>query len=84
MFFQDRLLCFPTNVPKKSNIDVFETKFIIKTKRSLSDLKNFGPKAIGLFSFKNFFESTKSSVLFLETCEQNPNVFVLFLSFWIK
>jgi hypothetical protein len=38
--------------PKKSNIFVFETKFIIEQKRSLSDLKIFGPKAIDLFSFQ--------------------------------
>jgi hypothetical protein len=60
---------------------VFETKFIIGTKHSLSDLKIFGPKAIGLFSFQIFLEITKSSVLFLEICELNPNVLVLFLSF---
>jgi hypothetical protein len=70
--------------PKKSNISVFETKFIIEPKRSLSDLKIFGPKTIDLFSFQTFFETTKSSVLFLEICELNQNVLVLFLSFWIK
>ena len=81
-FFQDRLLSFSyIRPPKKSNIFVFETKFIIGTKRSLSDLKIFGPKAIGLFSFQTFLETRKSSVLILEICELNPNVLVLFLSF---
>ena len=80
-FFQDRLLSFSyKRPPKKSNIFVFETKFIIGTKNSLSDLKVFGPKAIGLFSFQIFRETTKSFVLFLEICELNPNVLVLFLS----
>ena len=39
-----KIVCFrfPTNVPKKMNIFVFETKFIVEPKRSLSDLKNFG------------------------------------------
>jgi hypothetical protein len=87
-FFQDRLLSFPTNVPKKieyiRNIFVFETKFIIKPKRSLSDFKILGPKALSFFSFKIFFETSKRSVLVLEICELNQNVLVLFLSFWIK
>ncbi len=77
-------MCVLTNVPKKLNIFIFETKFIIKPKRPLSDLKIFGQKAIDLFSFRIFFETTKSSVLFLEIWEKNQNVFVLFLSFWIK
>jgi hypothetical protein len=81
-FFQDRLLSFSyKRPPKKLNIFVFETKFIIGTKNSLSDLKVFGPKAIGLFSFQIFRETTKSFVLFLEICELNPNVLVLFPSF---
>jgi hypothetical protein len=66
---------------KKSNISVFETKFIIEPKHSLSDLKIFGPKAIDLFSFQIFFETTKSLVLFVEICELNQNVFKIF---WIK
>jgi hypothetical protein len=60
-FFQDCLLSFSYKRPlKKSNIFVFETKFIIGTKRSLSDLKISGPKAIGLFSIQIFLEITKN------------------------
>ncbi len=75
---------FPTNVPKKSNIFVFETKFIIEPKRYLSDFKILGPKAISFFSFQFFFETSKRSDLVLEICELNHNVLALFLSFWIK
>jgi hypothetical protein len=81
--FQDRLLSFSLS-PKKSNIFVFETKFIIKPKRSLSDFKILGPKAISFFSFQITFETSKRTVLVLEICELNQNVFVLFLDFWIK
>jgi hypothetical protein len=61
-----KIVCFrfPTNVPKKSNIFVFGTKFIVDSKRSLSVHKIFGPKEIDLFRFQIFFETTKSSVLF--------------------
>ena len=83
-FFQDRLLSFPTNVPKKNRINSFLEQIIIKSKRSLSDLKIFSPKAIDLFYFQIFFETTKSYVLFLEICELNQNILVLFQSFWIK
>jgi hypothetical protein len=79
-FFQDRLFSFSYKRLQKIKIFVFETKFIIKTKSSLPDFKIFGPKAIGLFSFQIFLETTKSSVLFLEICELNPNT----KSFWIK
>jgi hypothetical protein len=58
-FFKIVCFRFPTNVPKKTNISVFETKFIIEPKRSLSDLKIFGPKAIDLFSFQIFFGDYK-------------------------
>jgi hypothetical protein len=62
--FQDRLLSFCYKRPKKkSNIFVFETKFIIEPKRSPSVLKIFGPKEIDSFCFQIFFETTKSSVL---------------------
>ncbi len=40
---------------KKSNIFVFEIKFIIEPKRFLSDFKILGPKAISFFSFQIFF-----------------------------
>jgi len=41
-FFKVVCFRFPTNVFKKSNIFVFETKFIFEPKRSLSDLKFIG------------------------------------------
>jgi hypothetical protein len=77
-----KIVCFrfPTS-QKKLNIFVFDTKFIIEPKQSHSDLKIFGPKAIDLFSFQIFFETTKSFVLFVEICELNQNVFKIF---WIK
>jgi hypothetical protein len=84
VFSRSFAFVFLLTSPKKANIFVFETKFIIRPKCSLSDLKIFGPKAIDLFSFQIFFEITKSSVLFLEICELNQNVLVLFLSFWMK
>ncbi len=66
-FFQDRLLSVSYKRPQKNRIYSFlKKKFIIETKRSLSDLKKFGPKASSLFSFQIFLETTKSSVLFLE------------------
>jgi hypothetical protein len=56
-----KIVCFrfATNVPKKSNIFVFGTKFIVGSKRSLSVLKIFGPKEIDLFCFQIFFEISK-------------------------
>jgi hypothetical protein len=83
-FFKIVCFRFPTNVPKKSNIFIFETKFIIEPKRSLSDFKILGTKVISFFSFQIFFETSKCSVLVLEICELTQNVLVLFLSFWIK
>ena len=83
-FFKSSCFRFPTNVPKKSNIFVFEKKFIIEPKRSLSDFKILDPKAFSFFSFQIFFETSKRSVLVLEICELNQNVLVLFLSFWNK
>jgi hypothetical protein len=67
--------------PKKSNIFIFETKFVIQPKCSLSDLNIAVQKPIDLFSFQNFFETTKSSVLFVEICELNQNVLVLLIFF---
>ncbi len=66
------------------NTFVFETKFIIEPKRSLSVFKILGLKAISFFSFQIFFETSKRSVLVLEICELCQNVLVLFLSLWIK
>jgi hypothetical protein len=48
---------------KRSNIFVLETKFWIETKRFLSVLKKFCPKAFVLFRFQTFFETVKSFVL---------------------
>ncbi len=53
-FFKVVCFRFPTNVFKKSNIFVFETKFIFEPKHSLSDFKILGPKAISFFSFQIF------------------------------
>ncbi len=83
-FFKIVCFRFPTNVPKKSNIFVFETKFVIEPKRSLSDFKILDQKAFIFYSFQIFFETLKRSVLVLEICELNQNVLVLFLSFWNK
>jgi hypothetical protein len=63
-YFKIVCFCFLTNVPKKSNIFVFETKLIIESKRSLSVLKIFGLNKIDSFRFQILFETTKSSVLF--------------------
>jgi hypothetical protein len=38
-YFKTVCFHFPTNVPKKFNIFIFETKFIIKPKLSLADFK---------------------------------------------
>ena len=83
-FFKIVCFRFPTNVPKKIEYIRFLNKIHCRTKRSLSDLKIFGPKAIDFFSFQIFAETSKSSVLVLEICELNPNVLVLFKIFWIK
>jgi hypothetical protein len=80
-FFKIVCFHFPVNILQKIEYICF--LFKIHNRCSLSDFKVFGQKAIGLFSFQIIFESTKSSVLFLEICEQNPNVLVLFLSFWM-
>jgi hypothetical protein len=58
-FFKIVCFRFPTNVPKKSNIFVFSTKFIVEPKRSLSDLKIFCPKAIDFSSFQIFLRLQK-------------------------
>jgi hypothetical protein len=63
---------------------IFETKFTIEPKRSLSVLKIFGPKEIDSFRFQIFFRDFKKFCFVLEICKLNQNVFVLFLSFWIK
>ncbi len=84
-FFQDRLLSFSYKRSQKNRIYSFlSTKFIIEPKRSLSDLKIFGPIAIDFFSFQIFFVTSKSSVPVLEICALNHNVLVLFQNFLIK
>ncbi len=64
---------------KRSYIFVFETKFWIKTKRFLSVLEKFGPKAFVLVRFQICFGTTKSFVLSLENPGAICNVLV---SFW--
>ena len=48
---------------KRSNIFILETKFWIETKRFLSVLEKFGPKAFVLVDFQIFFGTSKSFVL---------------------
>jgi hypothetical protein len=55
---------FPTTVPKKLNIFVFETKFIIEPKRSLSDLKILGLNSNVLLLLKKNWNTSKSFGLF--------------------
>ncbi len=60
-FFKDSLLSFSyKRPPKKLNIFVFETKFIIAPKRSLSDLKNFGLYSTVLLLLKKSWNTSKS------------------------
>ncbi len=57
---------FAAFVPKKIECKRFKSKFWIETKRFLSVLKIFGPKAFVLFRFQNFFKLSKCFVLSLE------------------
>jgi hypothetical protein len=95
-----KIVCFrfPTNVPqKKSNIFVFETKFIIEPKCSLSDLKFFGLNGNVLLLLKKSWNRSKSFGFvpkFLEKIETfcfcqkkvgtHQKVLVLFQNFWNK
>jgi hypothetical protein len=54
---------------------VFEIKFVIEPKRSLSKKKIFGPKETGLFHIQNFFETKKKFCFVLEICKINQKVF---------
>jgi hypothetical protein len=69
---------FAAFVPKKIEHIRFETKFWIVTKRFLSVLEKFGPKAFVLVRFQIFFGTTKSFVLSLESPGAICNVLVLF------
>jgi hypothetical protein len=95
-----KIVCFrfPTNVPpKKLNIFVFETKFIIEPKRSLSDLNFFGLYSNVLLLLKKSWNTSKSFGFvqkFLEKLETfcfckkdvgtHEKVLVLFQNFWNK
>jgi hypothetical protein len=94
-----KIVCFrfPTYVPKKSNIFVFETKFIIEKKRSLSDLKFFGLYSNILLLLKKRWNTSKSFgfvpkfLAKIETfcfCKKevgtHQKVLVLFQIFWNK
>ncbi len=60
-FFKDRLLSFSHQRPPKNlNIFVFETKFIIEPKHSLSDLKFFGLYSNVLLLLKKSWNTSKS------------------------
>ncbi len=59
---------------KRSNVNVFKSKFWIETKRFLSDLKIIGPKAYVLFRFQKYFKLSKHFVLISKQLEENKNV----------
>ena len=59
---------------KKSNKNVFKSKFWIETKHILSVLKIFGPKAFVLFRFQKYFKLSKRFVLISKQLEANKNV----------
>jgi hypothetical protein len=94
-----KIVCFHflLTSPKKSNIFVFETKFIIKPKRPLSDLKFFGLYSNVLHLIKKGWNTSKSFGFvpkFLEKKETfrfckkevgtHQKVLVLFQNFWNK
>jgi hypothetical protein len=94
-----KIVCFRSLLtsPKKSNIFVFETKFIIEPKRSLSDLKFFGLISKVLLLLKKSWNTSKSFGFvpkFLEKIETfcfckkevgtHQKVLVLFQDFWNK
>jgi hypothetical protein len=63
---------------KRSSIFDLETKFWIETKRFLSVLEKFGPKAFVLVDFQIFFGTSKSFVLSLKNPGAIWNVLVPF------
>ncbi len=95
-----KIVCFrfPTYVPKKkSNIFVFETKFIIEPKRSLSDLKLFGLYSNVLLLLKTSWKTSKSFGFVPKVFEKiktfcfckkevgtHQKVLILFQNFWNK
>ncbi len=56
---------------KRSNIFVLETKFCIETKRFLSVLEKFGPKAFVLVDFQIFFWNKKKFCFVLKKPQRN-------------
>ncbi len=84
-FFQDRLLSFSYKRPPKNRIYSFLKQNSLSEQNNLFQISKFFVQKQLVCSVSKFFlESTKSSVFLLEICELNPNVLVLFLSFWIK
>jgi hypothetical protein len=95
-----KIVCFrfPTYVPKKiSNIFLFETKFSIEPKRSLSDLTFFGLFSNFLLLLKKSWNTSKSFGFVLKFFEKietfcfgkkevgtHQKVLVLFQKFWNK
>ncbi len=69
---------FAAFVPKKIECKRFLIKILDRTKRFLSVLKIFGPKAFVLFRFQNFFKLTKRFGLSLENPGAICNVLVSF------
>jgi hypothetical protein len=59
---------------KRSNVNLFKSKFWIETKRFLSVLKIFGPKAFVLFRFQKYFKLSKRFVLISKQLEANKIV----------
>ncbi len=70
---------FDAFVPKRSNVNVYKSKFWIETKRFPSVLKIFWPKAFVLFRFQKLFKLSKCFVLSSENPGAICNVLV---SFW--
>ncbi len=60
---------------KRSNVNIFKSKFWIKTKHFLSVLKIFWPKAFVLFRFQNFFNYLNVFFCLWKTLAQ-------FVTFW--
>ncbi len=77
-FFKIGSFRFAAFVPKRSNVKVFKSKFWIETKRFLSVLKIFGPKAFVLFRFQIFCKLSKRFVLSLKNPGAICNVLVSF------
>jgi hypothetical protein len=70
--------CFAAFVPKKIECKRFLNQIWIETKRFLSVLKIFGPKAFVLFRFQKFVQLSKRFVLSLKNPGTICNVLVSF------